>query len=268
MAVALLTTQQVQALLQVDRTTIYRMVESGRLPAVRVGKQWRFPQIEIERWLQAHAVAPGPVPRASGPPAPATAADSARSLRDVLPLTCCQLILDAFADALGAFLAVTDMAGAPQLDISHAGGAYAALARDPNALARLVPVWRALAESPVMEPRFVAADGFLFARGLIRVGPALRGTVVIGHIDPAPGDGRTARLAEATGLAPGWVARHAEVAADVDRVDQARALAAVQRIADIFSHIAEDRQALCGRLEAIASLTSLSFDSPTEGMAR
>jgi len=35
----LLTTHQVQDLLKVDRSTIYRMVEAGRLPAVRVGKQ-------------------------------------------------------------------------------------------------------------------------------------------------------------------------------------------------------------------------------------
>ncbi len=38
----LLTTRQVQALLHVDRTTIYRMVESGELPRWCVGKQWRF----------------------------------------------------------------------------------------------------------------------------------------------------------------------------------------------------------------------------------
>jgi excisionase family DNA binding protein len=45
----LLTTNQVQDLLHVDRTTIYRLVESGRLPAIRVGKQWRFSRPEIER---------------------------------------------------------------------------------------------------------------------------------------------------------------------------------------------------------------------------
>ena len=45
----LLTTNQVQTLLKVDRTTIYRMVEQGRLPAIRVGKQWRFSRPEIER---------------------------------------------------------------------------------------------------------------------------------------------------------------------------------------------------------------------------
>ena len=38
----LLTTSQVQDRLQVDRTTIYRMIDAGHLPAIRVGKQWRF----------------------------------------------------------------------------------------------------------------------------------------------------------------------------------------------------------------------------------
>ena len=51
----LLTTGQVQTLLKVDRTTIYRMVENGRLPGIRVGKQWRFDRAEIERWLAAAA---------------------------------------------------------------------------------------------------------------------------------------------------------------------------------------------------------------------
>ena len=52
----LLTTSEVQQILSVDRTTIYRMVESGRLPAIRVGKQWRFSRPEIERWLRGQAV--------------------------------------------------------------------------------------------------------------------------------------------------------------------------------------------------------------------
>jgi hypothetical protein len=38
---------------------------------------------------------------------------------------------------------------------------------------------------------------------------------------------------------------------------QEKALRSVQRIADIFSHIAEDRNALSGRLQTIASLTTL-----------
>ena len=43
----LLSARQVQDILHIDRSTVYRMAEDGRLPAIRVGKQWRFPAEEI-----------------------------------------------------------------------------------------------------------------------------------------------------------------------------------------------------------------------------
>ncbi|RMD52615.1 MAG: DNA-binding protein, partial [Candidatus Thermofonsia bacterium] len=44
----LLTAREVQEMLNVDRSTVYRMAEDGRLPAVKVGKQWRFPREKVE----------------------------------------------------------------------------------------------------------------------------------------------------------------------------------------------------------------------------
>ena len=54
----MLTAREVQDLLQVDRSTIYRMAEDGRLPAVKVGKQWRFPPEEINKRFQIEITAP------------------------------------------------------------------------------------------------------------------------------------------------------------------------------------------------------------------
>jgi hypothetical protein len=53
------------------------------------------------------------------------------------------------------------------------------------------------------------------------------------------------------------VAPHVEAVYRLDKAAQERALRFIQRIADIFSHIANDRNTLCGRLQAIASLTAL-----------
>ena len=39
-----LTTGDLQGLIKVDKPTIYRMAEGGRLPAIKVGRQWRFPK--------------------------------------------------------------------------------------------------------------------------------------------------------------------------------------------------------------------------------
>jgi excisionase family DNA binding protein len=255
----LLTTTQVQDLLQVDRTTIYRMVESGRLPAIRVGKQWRFSRPEIERWLvtSASLAKPGPAPLQY----PVAAAFDGSPLRELLPITCAQLIQDAFADILGVMMVATDMQGQPVTEISNPCGFYAALMRGPEALGQCVRTWQELAASPAMEPRFYPSEmGLLCARGLIRMGRELKGMVVIGGIAPEvwPSDPeQLACLAETFGLSLAYVEANADAVYRLDKAAQEKALRSIQRIADIFSHIAEDRNALCGRLQAIASLTSL-----------
>jgi len=48
----LLTTEQVARYLKVDKFTIYRLVAQKKLPAYRVGNQWRFKKKILEQWLQ------------------------------------------------------------------------------------------------------------------------------------------------------------------------------------------------------------------------
>jgi excisionase family DNA binding protein len=54
---AFLTTEEVLAYLQVNLRTVYRLIDAGKLPAVRVGRQWRFRRRDIDAWLdeQHHA---------------------------------------------------------------------------------------------------------------------------------------------------------------------------------------------------------------------
>jgi excisionase family DNA binding protein len=47
----LLTTDQVANYLKVDKFTVYRLVTQKRIPAFRVGNQWRFKQKIIDAWL-------------------------------------------------------------------------------------------------------------------------------------------------------------------------------------------------------------------------
>jgi excisionase family DNA binding protein len=48
---AFLTTEEVIAFLRVNARTLYRLIHVGGLPAVRVGRQWRFRQSDLETWL-------------------------------------------------------------------------------------------------------------------------------------------------------------------------------------------------------------------------
>jgi len=48
---AFLTTDEVLDYLKVTSRTIYRLIKAGDLPAVRIGRQWRFRQSDLDAWL-------------------------------------------------------------------------------------------------------------------------------------------------------------------------------------------------------------------------
>jgi excisionase family DNA binding protein len=47
----LLTTEQVARYLKVDKFTVYRLVTQKKMPAFKVGNQWRFKKKMLEVWL-------------------------------------------------------------------------------------------------------------------------------------------------------------------------------------------------------------------------
>ena len=47
--------------IRVNRRTVYRLVKAGQIPAVRVGRQWRFRKRDIDAWLGTQAVSRPPV---------------------------------------------------------------------------------------------------------------------------------------------------------------------------------------------------------------
>ena len=56
-----LTTEEVLAYLRVNLRTVYRLVSAGKIPAVRVGRQWRFRKTDIDAWLErerSHSIPP------------------------------------------------------------------------------------------------------------------------------------------------------------------------------------------------------------------
>ena len=70
-----LTTEEVLEYLQVNLRTVYRLIKAGKIPAVRVGRQWRFRKRDIDAWLDTQR------PRA-GDRGPAVAAADRPQTRD------------------------------------------------------------------------------------------------------------------------------------------------------------------------------------------
>jgi excisionase family DNA binding protein len=89
-----LTTEEVLDYLQVNLRTVYRLIKAGKIPAVRVGRQWRFRKRDIDAWLESQRPrnsrsAPGQA-RASTPAAGrprVLVVDDEASIRDLLSKT-------------------------------------------------------------------------------------------------------------------------------------------------------------------------------------
>jgi excisionase family DNA binding protein len=90
-----LTTEEVLEYLQVNLRTVYRLIKAGKIPAVRVGRQWRFRKTDIDGWLDSQrprvgvrtpAAAPARVAPISGRPRVLVVDDEA-SIRDLLAKT-------------------------------------------------------------------------------------------------------------------------------------------------------------------------------------
>lgn len=251
----MLTAKDMQTILQVDRSTIYRMAEAGRLPAIKVGKQWRFPSDQVDKWLGTQT--PAPVQVTNTPPKIHTN-NSHCDMSELLPLECVQLILDTFADSLGVMLVVTDMNGNPVTEVSHPCGLFTAISQTPNAVQKCVDDWRSLAAAIDLQPKYTSSHlGLLCARGMIRVGTELKGMVFVGGIAPQqwpPSPEQIQNMAAEFGVQPEVLEPHLEEVYYLDNQDQTKVLSFVQRIANIVAHIATERNSFMNKFDAIAQL--------------
>ena len=57
--VKFLTVAEVAAVMRVSKMTVYRMVHSGELPAVRVGRSFRVPEKAVHDYLRAAFIEAG-----------------------------------------------------------------------------------------------------------------------------------------------------------------------------------------------------------------
>jgi excisionase family DNA binding protein len=175
----LMSAEDVESLLGIDKSTVYRMAQDGRLPAIKVGRQWRFPAGAIRGLLEGAGIelssaAPGAEPAS---PAPLAPSDAPRL----------QPLIDLAAELLGVMMVVTDMDGNPTSEVANPCAWFAERSDDPAVLDACVRDWRAFANEHAFEPTFrVGPHGFECARALVREGNQLVGMVLAGGV--APGD--------------------------------------------------------------------------------
>ena len=117
-----LTTEEVLEYLQVNLRTVYRLIKAGKIPAVRVGRQWRFRKRDIDAWLDSQRPATGRLSVDAASPSAAVrvtpkrvlVVDDEASIRELLSKT---------------LALATDDSGVPRYEVDTAGDGAAALDR-------------------------------------------------------------------------------------------------------------------------------------------
>jgi hypothetical protein len=179
----------------------------------------------------------------------------------MLPLDCVQLIQDAFAEALGVMLVLTDLAGQPITQVSNPLTLYRLLAETEQGHTICQETWRELGQVPALEPRFTPGfAGLLCARALVRMGNELKAMVVVFGVAPPewpPVQEFTQELAHSLRIDPDQLQGAFESVFTLTLAEQKKVLITIQRIADILAHIGNERRVLLGRLSDIARLSTV-----------
>lgn len=250
----LLTTRQLQDLLQVDRTTIYRMINDGRLQGFKVGGQWRFSRQAIELWLQAQRAK-------TDAPAPDRAPADLQPSTEALPLSCIEAIQEIVAEILGVGTVTTAVDGTPLTPVAHSCAFCNLILETEAGRQRCIGSWRAAAAQRGDGHQLATCHaGLCYVWGRIEVQGRFVGATHAGQFLSAPA-GDSARPANLAGLAAATGIDEEKLGQALDGVpvlDEARRRqlpALLQRVATTFSEIGEERLSLLGRLRRIAEMT-------------
>lgn len=163
----LLTARQVQDILKVDRITIYRMLQDGRLSGIKVGSQWRFTQAEVDRLLEGRTHHKG------------IAAESS----PLFPTHCVQTIQNLLSGISQMCALVIDVHGDPVTEFTVPSGLSRLVMNTTEGLEAYRNAWKAFAlDGKDQESAFVCPAGLAAVAAPIHDHEALVGWFLVGQV--------------------------------------------------------------------------------------
>ena len=253
----LLTTRQVQDILKVDRITIYRMLQDGRLKGVKIGQQWRFPNGEVDRLL-SNSPATHVNHAQSGQPA-----GSFQHEASDFPTHCIQTIQDLFSNVAQVGALVIDTNGIPLTDASSPCRFCQILWENPSALQACQASWKSFIEqSQDGSKYFPCFAGLQYITAPIRDQGELVGLFLAGPFYWQPPNlneetERLNRLANLHQLPLDSLLESARSIPVIPAVQHERAASWPVSAAHSIETILFERKSFMSRLQQIASLTHM-----------
>lgn len=247
----LLTTKELQALLGIDRKTVYRMLKDDQLPAVRVGGQWRFPRAEIQHWIHSSESDPDNLPRL-------VADDN----NDILPIDCISSIHDVFAEAAAVGAITTDLEGKPLTQVSNPSVFFQLMLASPESMKRCQASWRRLGASSAPPQIETCHTGLAYARAKIQVEQEFVAMVFAGQVLTTETARKRIRanaraLAQACDIPEEKLEQAAATLRTVEATQTDKLLRMLTKVADTFSQIGRRRLDLLMRLRRVAQIARI-----------
>ena len=240
--------KQIQDLLAVDRITVYRMLQDGRLKGFKIGHQWRFPRIEVERFL---GVAPSPE-------------ENQTEKSNNLPVHCIQTIQNLFSDISQLSSLVVDMQGNPLTNISYPCSFCTRIVSSPAGREGCQDSWKIIAAQCQLKTQVIACHaGLNYAAAPIldqgkQIGAFITGQYYMFSPDRYEEADRVKRLASLYRL-PLDSLTEAILTVPIISSDRRQMIESWPRTAaTAIQSILEERTGFISRLQKIATLTQLS----------
>lgn len=235
-----LTSRQTQDMLKVDRITIYRMLNDGRLKGTKIGQQWRFPRQEVERLLSGAGVSE-------------SASDSS------LPVHCLQTIQDLFSTVSQYSAALINPQGELITTISHPCAYCQLYSSSPASLeACRASRKRFIQQAENGETRFTCHAGLRYAGRFVHSGNQVTALFIVGGYRPGSEQGSVNhRALIKEGLSERDITRAYEEAPVLPFEQEFKLDTWAEAAAGAFESILQERSAFSHRLKKIADLTQI-----------
>ena len=240
------TTKQIQEILKVDRITIYRMLQDGRLKGIKIGHQWRFNRSEVNRLLGFEEQVIGQ--------------DSSTNF----PTHCLQTIQDLFSDISQTGSLIVDMLGAPITAASRPCAFCEKVLSSPHGREACQASWREMASTcQANRQTFACHAGLQYVAAPIydqgtQVGAFITGMFYLQQPDRYEESERVKRLASKLQVSSA-VLSEAILSIPVIPPEKRSQIESWPRSAAQAVHsILEERTGFINRLQKIADLTQIS----------
>ncbi len=245
----LLTTKQIQDLLKIDRITVYRMLNDGRLKGVKIGNQWRFPQTEIDRLMGAE-----PEKNAS---------EAEEDFLTDFPSDCVEKVQEIYAGIIGIGAVTVSRQGDPLTQPTCCNSFCKLMLASESGRRACQATWRKVAVVPNGDPPIqVCHAGLNYKRSLITsdgqpVAWLIGGQFYTSEPDPEKEEEHLQKLSEKHAIPLDQLKEAARKIPVLKKYQQEKVMEWTPKVAGTVQSILCERSGLMNRLQRIAEISSI-----------